>query len=106
MNALLNAAGLSRRGFLAAAGATAVIAAGTSSAWAGENSDSKQINGYTWKQAVINGGGFVSGIVFNETEPNLIYNRTDVGGCYRWQEDTRTWKPLLDWVGRDMWGYL
>ena len=88
-----------------AAAATAAIAAGTLSAWAGEDSDSKQTNGYTWKNAVINGGGFVSGIVFNETEPNLIYARTDIGGCYRWQEDSRTWKPLLDWVGRDKWGY-
>ncbi len=87
-----------------AAAATAAIAAGSLSAWA-ENSDSEQTKGYTWKNAVINGGGFVSGIVFNETEPNLIYNRTDIGGCYRWQEDTRTWKPLLDWVGRDKWGY-
>ncbi|MBO3735865.1 WD40/YVTN/BNR-like repeat-containing protein [Glycomyces niveus] len=60
---------------------------------------------YTWKNAVVNGGGFVPGIVFNETEPNLIYARTDIGGCYRWQEATRTWKPLLDWVGRDKWGW-
>src|SRR5690606_16375188 len=60
---------------------------------------------YTWRNAVINGGGFVPGIVFNETEADLIYARTDIGGLYRWQEDTQTWKPLLDWVGWDHWGY-
>ena len=88
-----------------AAAAAAAIATGTLSASAGENSDSKRTDVYTWKQGVINCGGFVSGIVFNETEPNLIYCRTDVGGCYRWQEDTRTWKPLLDWVPRAKWGW-
>jgi hypothetical protein len=60
---------------------------------------------YIWKNAVVNCGGFVPGIIFNETEPNLIYARTDVGGCYRWQEDSQTWKQLLDWVGRNKWGY-
>jgi photosystem II stability/assembly factor-like uncharacterized protein len=60
---------------------------------------------YIWKNAVVNGGGFVPGIIFNETKPNLIYARTDVGGRYRWQEDSRSWKQLLDWVGRDNWGY-
>jgi hypothetical protein len=97
-----------RRTFAASIGAAAAataVASGTNPAWAG--SADKQTNGdaYTWKNVVINGGGFVPGIVFNETEPNLIYARTDIGGCYRWQEDTRTWKPLLDWVGRDKWGY-
>ncbi len=110
MMALPNGAGLSRRGFLAGTGvAVAAVAvgpfSGPLSAWAGEDSDSKQRDAYTWKNAVINGGGFVSGIVFNETARNLIYARTDIGGCYRWQEDSRTWKPLLDWVGRDKWGY-
>ena len=45
------------------------------------------------------------GIVFNETEADLIYARTDIGGLYRWQEPTQTWKPLLDWVGWDNWGW-
>ncbi|MDA1358377.1 xyloglucanase [Glycomyces luteolus] len=60
---------------------------------------------YSWKNVVVNCGGFVPGIVFNETEPNLIYARTDVAGAFRWQEETRTWKPLTDWVSRDKWGY-
>jgi hypothetical protein len=60
---------------------------------------------YTWRNAVVNGGGYVPGIVFNETEADLIYARTDIGGLYRWQEDSQTWKPLLDWVGWDNWGW-
>ncbi|MER6620773.1 cellulose binding domain-containing protein [Streptomyces sp. NPDC000931] len=60
---------------------------------------------YTWKNARIDGGGFVPGIVFNRSEKDLAYARTDIGGAYRWQESTRTWTPLLDSVGWDDWGH-
>jgi xyloglucan-specific exo-beta-1,4-glucanase len=58
---------------------------------------------YTWRNVVINGGGFVPGIVFNASEPNLIYARTDIGGAYRWNPSTSSWVPLLDWIGFDEW---
>ncbi|PAD78498.1 cellulose binding domain-containing protein [Paenibacillus campinasensis] len=59
---------------------------------------------YEWKQVKTGGGGgFIPGIVFNTSEPNLIYTRTDIGGAYRWDQDTRTWKQLLAWVGADNW---
>jgi photosystem II stability/assembly factor-like uncharacterized protein len=93
-----------RRTFTASLGAAAVAAGalpGTALATSGLQCDDE----YTWKNVVVNCGGFVPGIIFNETEPNLIYARTDVCGAYRWQEETRTWKSLLDWVGRDKWGY-
>ncbi|MCD7436817.1 cellulose binding domain-containing protein [Streptomyces lincolnensis] len=60
---------------------------------------------YTWKNARVDGGGFVPGIVFNRKEKNLAYARTDIGGAYRWQESTKTWTPLLDSVGWDDWGH-
>ncbi|MER8224218.1 cellulose binding domain-containing protein [Streptomyces sp. NPDC094143] len=60
---------------------------------------------YTWKNARIDGGGFVPGIVFNRTEKNLAYARTDIGGAYRWQESSKSWTPLLDSVGWDDWGH-
>ncbi|MEV6800605.1 cellulose binding domain-containing protein [Micromonospora rifamycinica] len=60
---------------------------------------------YTWKNVRIDGGGFVPGIVFNPTEKNLIYARTDIGGAYRWEQASQSWTPLLDWVGADKWGY-
>ncbi|GGQ84409.1 cellulose binding domain-containing protein [Streptomyces asoensis] len=60
---------------------------------------------YTWKNARIDGGGFVPGIVFNRKEKNLAYARTDIGGAYRWQQASRTWTPLLDSVGWADWGH-
>lgn len=59
---------------------------------------------YSWKNVAIGGGGFVPGIIFNQTQPNLIYARTDIGGAYRWNQTTGSWTPLLDWVGQDNWG--
>src|SRR5690606_23678437 len=60
---------------------------------------------YTWKNVRIGGGGFVPAIVFSQAEPDLIYARTDIGGAYRWNQDDKSWTPLLDWVGWDRWGY-
>jgi len=37
---------------------------------------------YIWRNVKIGGGGFVSGVMFHPTEPNLVYARTDVGGAY------------------------
>lgn len=60
---------------------------------------------YTWKNAEIVGGGFVPGIIYNESESGLVYARTDIGGAYIMNNATNRWKPLLDWVGWDDWGY-
>ncbi|WP_229691774.1 WD40/YVTN/BNR-like repeat-containing protein, partial [Sphaerisporangium melleum] len=60
---------------------------------------------YTYKNVQIAGGGFVPGIIFNQTQKDLIYARTDIGGAYRWNQSNQTWVPLLDWVGFDNWGY-
>ncbi|MET9408529.1 cellulose binding domain-containing protein [Streptomyces sp. NPDC002935] len=60
---------------------------------------------YTWKNARVDGGGFVPGIVFNRSEKNLAYARTDIGGAYRWVQSSKTWTPLLDSVGWNEWGH-
>jgi len=60
---------------------------------------------YAWQNVEIVGGGFVPGIIFNTTEPGLVYARTDIGGAYRLDTTTNRWIPLLDWIGWDQWGW-
>lgn len=60
---------------------------------------------YNWQNVRIDGGGFIPGIIFNQTESDLIYARTDIGGAYRWNPATNSWMPLLDWVGWTNWGW-
>ncbi|HKV38766.1 MAG TPA: xyloglucanase, partial [Blastocatellia bacterium] len=62
---------------------------------------------YSFKNVVTNGGGgFIPGIVFNTSQPNLIYARTDIGGAYRWNPATSSWIPLQDWVSFTDWNTL
>ena len=58
---------------------------------------------YTWRSVQIYGGGFVPGIIFNASEPNLVYARTDIGGAYRLDPSTNRWLPLLDSISWDDW---
>ncbi|AOS63914.1 WD40/YVTN/BNR-like repeat-containing protein [Actinoalloteichus hymeniacidonis] len=100
---------MTKRRFLSAA-LTAALAAGALALTQLPDGGSEAVaqtadQSYSWRNAEIAGGGFVPGIVFNQTEPNLIYARTDIGGAYRWEESTGRWTPLLDWVGWDDWGY-
>lgn len=53
---------------------------------------------YTWINVQIVGGGFVDGIIFHPTEKGLRYARTDIGGAYRWNDQSKRWEPLMDWV--------
>lgn len=57
---------------------------------------------YEWSNVPIGANGFVTGIVIHPNEPDLVYIRTDVGGCFRYNSAEQTWIPLndsfsLDW---------
>jgi photosystem II stability/assembly factor-like uncharacterized protein len=67
---------------------------------------SVQSAAYLWGNVAIGGGGFVSGIIPSDTQPGLMYARTDVGGAYRWEAAQQRWIPLLDWVSEDERGYM
>jgi hypothetical protein len=60
--------------------------------------DTPAAEAYRWKSVAIVGGGFVDGLVFHPTVPNLLYARTDMGGAYRRDAASARWQPLLDWL--------
>lgn len=62
---------------------------------------------YNWNRAKTGaGGGFIPAVIFNQSEKDLIYTRTDMGGVYRWNPSNKTWKALTDWVSHDDWNLL
>ncbi len=84
-----------------------IVAILTGTAWVGgsHSVEAAASQPYNWKNVVTGaGGGFIPGIIFNETEPDLIYTRTDIGGAYRWNPADSSWIPLLDHIGWDEWG--
>ena len=59
---------------------------------------------YTWNNVYTGGGGgFVDGVVFSTAAANVVYARTDIGGCYRLDPSTNRWVPLLDSYGWNDW---
>jgi xyloglucan-specific exo-beta-1,4-glucanase len=95
-----------RRGLVAAASAGLVAGlAAVAVQLTASPAEAQQADPYTFSNVEIVGGGFVPNIIFNETEPNLIYARTDIGGAYRWNASTSRWVPMLDWVGWSNWGF-
>lgn len=63
--------------------------------------DSPATEPYVWRNVVVKGGGFVSGLVYHPRERGLLYARTDVGGAYRWDPSTLRWQALNDDLGSD-----
>ena len=51
---------------------------------------------YVWKNVTVGAGGFIPGIVFSRAERGLAYLRSDMGGCYRWDDGSKRWIPLQD----------
>ena len=61
----------------------------------------------TWKNVAISGSQcWVTGVVVHPSKPGLVYVRTDVGGCYRWDGARARWIPLTDWLTFDQRAYF
>ena len=58
---------------------------------------------YTYQNAPIPGGGYVTGFQFHQKQPGILYARTDIGGTYRFDRETLRWVSLIDHVtGQDL----
>ncbi|HUB26290.1 MAG TPA: xyloglucanase [Tepidisphaeraceae bacterium] len=51
---------------------------------------------YIWKNVTVGAGGFVPDIVFSRVQKNLAFLRSDIGGCYRWDDAAQRWIPMED----------
>ncbi|MFC5216114.1 WD40/YVTN/BNR-like repeat-containing protein [Streptomyces coerulescens] len=89
----------SRRAVLAGAAVAAVLTTLPSPAVAASHA-------YRWRNAVIGGTGFVTGVLFHPSVRGLVYARTDIGGGYRWDERDGRWVALTDHIGWDDWNLL
>ena len=49
-----------------------------------------------WMNVKYGGGGYVPGLIYHPTSPDVLYARTDVGGAYRWDAATASWVPITD----------
>ena len=58
-----------------------------------------------WASVKFGGGGYVPGLIFHPTSPDVLYARTDVGGAYRWDPATSAWIAITDGFGPDEGGY-
>ncbi|MFI6208751.1 1,4-beta-glucanase [Streptomyces sp. NPDC051041] len=97
---------LSRRAVLAGTAATAAFAALPSAGGRAHAAEPAAAPAYRWRNAVIGGTGFITGVLFHPSVRGLAYARTDIGGAYRWDHRTARWIPLLDHLGWDDWNLL
>lgn len=50
---------------------------------------------YVWSVLPIGAGGWATGIVLHDAEPDVAYVRTDVSGAYRYEAETASWVQML-----------
>lgn len=63
-------------------------------------------SGYVFGNVNITGGGYIPDVIFNKSEKDLAYLRTDMGGAYRWDPENKKWIPITDWISAEDWNLL
>ncbi|MFF4350937.1 WD40/YVTN/BNR-like repeat-containing protein [Streptomyces sp. NPDC001530] len=97
---------LSRRAVLAGTAAAAALTTVPLLSGRAHAAESAVTPTYRWRNAVMGGTGFVTGVLFHPSVRGLAYARTDIGGAYRWDERAANWVPLTDHLGWDDWNLL
>ncbi|MEU9208373.1 1,4-beta-glucanase [Streptomyces sp. NPDC048415] len=97
---------LSRRAVLAGTAAAAALTAVPVLGAPSYAAETAATPSYRWRNAVIGGTGFVTGVLFHHAVRGLAYARTDIGGAYRWDAGAARWTPLTDHLGWDDWNLL
>lgn len=49
---------------------------------------------YVWQQSHMGGGGYITGIIQDVQESNILYVRCDVGGVFKSIDNGQIWKPI------------
>ncbi len=65
------------------------------------NSETVTETGFEWSNVTIVGGGYIPGMVYNETEEGLVYVKTDIGGAYRKKKGEDEWTCITDCFGSE-----
>jgi len=60
----------------------------------------------TYGYVKVGGGGYVCSIIESFLENGIYYAKTDVGGIFRWNDATKTWKPLHEWLAPGQTSYM
>lgn len=53
---------------------------------------------YRYDNLPIPGGGYVTGLLYSKQERDVLYARTDIGGCYRFDAEQQRWISLIPHV--------
>lgn len=66
----------------------------------------QQVEDYTWKNVPIGGGGYITGMKIHPLDATKRYYRTDVGGAYRWNEQSGRMEQLIYLENQDLYSVV
>jgi len=67
----------------------------------GKAGTSAEYGQWQWTDVVLNGMGWMTGVVVCPEYPHQIYAKSDVGGVFKYDREAERWSQLLDSFGLD-----